>query len=86
MIARKLTAAKLYGPVELARLNVGPAITSMAAASTAIANGNTDEDITNAIGSALVRLNESFELLGAVYDELKAIQRAEKEKEKAVVS
>lgn len=77
---RKLTAAKNYGSVELARLNVGPAITAMAAASTAIANGNTDEDITDAIGGAMLRLHESFVLLGAVYDSLKEVQRAEKEK------
>lgn len=76
---RKLAAAKNYGSVELARINVGPAITSMAAASTAIANGNTDEDITDAIGSAMVRLHESFELLREAHESLKEIQRVSKE-------
>jgi hypothetical protein len=51
----------------------------MSAASVAVANGNTDEDITDAIGSAMVRINESFELLVAAYDALKEIQRASKE-------
>jgi len=79
MTSPAILSAQVYDLIEVARLRVGPAITSMSAASVAVANGNTDEDITDAIGSAMVRINESFELLGAAYDALKEIQRASKE-------
>lgn len=80
MIDRKLAAAQVYGLIEIARHGIGPAITSMSAASVAVANGNTDEDITDAIGGAMVRLNESFELLREAHESLKEIQRVSEEK------
>lgn len=62
MMDRKLTAAQVYGLIEVARLHVGPAITSMSAASVEASKGNPGTDVRDAIGRAMLLLQDSTAL------------------------